>query len=96
MKLLIVLVICVEVLDFEYYIENDNLIVSKVDIYWNVNVYDKQKKNNGTILNMYEIDSISQELKDKQFFSMGLPFFIRINKNYVVITTDYGVYIIKR
>ena len=45
---------------------------------------------------MYDLDSISQDLKDKQFFSMGFPYFIRINKNYVVITTDYGVYIIKR
>ena len=86
----------VEVLDFGYYIENDILIVSTLDIYGNVNVYDEQKKNNETIFNMYELDSISQELKDKQFFSMGFPYFIRINKNYVVITTDYGVYIIKR
>jgi hypothetical protein len=27
---------------------------------------------------------------------MGFPYFIRINKDYIVITADYGVYIIKR
>ena len=58
-------------------------------------MYMMKKKNNETIFNMYDLDSISQDLKDKQFFSMGFPYFIRINKNYVVITTDYGVYIIK-
>lgn len=87
----------VEVLDFGYYVENDgNLIIATLDIYGGVNLYDEKKNLIECEFNLYELDSISQEDKDRQFFSMGFPYFIRINKDYIVITADYGVYIIKR
>ena len=45
---------------------------------------------------MYDLNGISQEDKDKQFFSMGYPYFIKINTKFFAITTDYGCYLIKR
>ena len=45
---------------------------------------------------MFELDDIRQEEKDQQFFSMGYPYYLRFNKEYYTISTDYGCYIIKR
>ena len=65
-----------------------------LDIDGNVNVYENGKMQ--TVFNLYNIKDISQDHKDKQFFSMGYSYYIKFNKEYYAISSDHGCYIIKR
>jgi hypothetical protein len=39
---------------------------------------------------------INEEYKNKQFFSMGYPYYVKSNSNYFAISTDHGVFVIKK
>ena len=49
-----------------------------------------------TMFNIYEIDNIDKEYKDKEFFSIGFPYYITYNKDYYVIGTDHGAFVIEK
>lgn len=72
----------------------DNISIVLLDIDGNVNVYENFSITKQ--LNMYDMKDISDEHKNKQFFSMGYPYFIKANLNYFAISTDHGVFVIKR
>ena len=65
-----------------------------LDINGNVNLYKKGKEI--TLFNMYELNTISQDYKDKQFFSLGYAYHIKTNLNYFCISTDHGCFLIKK
>lgn len=71
---------------------NLTLTIVLVDIDGNVNVIEDFKKLE-TKFNMYQIKDIPQDIKEKQFFSMGYPYYINANQNFYVVSTDYGVYV---
>ena len=48
------------------------------------------------MFNIYEIDNIDKEYKDKEFFSIGFPYYITYNKDYYVIGTDHGAFVIEK
>ena len=73
--------------------ENNNLSIITLDIDGNVNLY--QNKKEKTLFNLYDIKGISQDQKDKQFFSMGYAYYIKCNRNFICISNDHGCYIIK-
>ena len=73
--------------------ENNNLSIITLDIDGNVNLY--QNKSEKTLFNLYDIKGISQDQKDKQFFSMGYAYYIKCNRNFICISNDHGCYIIK-
>jgi hypothetical protein len=75
--------------------END-LFIATLDIDAQINVYNYKEDKIEKEFNLFELDDIRQEEKDQQFFSMGYPYYIRFNKDYFTISTDYGCYIIKR
>ena len=86
-----------EVLACDYITEKENnLIYCILDIDGNVCLFNSKIGFLEKAFNMYDLSDISQEMKDKQFFSMGYPYFIKISQNYFAITTDYGCYLIKR
>lgn len=85
-----------EVLACDYMCNQENIIIATLDIDGNVNAFDYKENRIEKIFNMYDLNGISQEDKDKQFFSMGYPYFIKINTKFFAITTDYGCYLIKR
>ena len=60
----------------------------------NFNVYHDKKES--TLFNLYKIDNIDSEYKEKTFFSTGFPYYISFNNLYYAITTDHGVFVIKR
>jgi hypothetical protein len=72
----------------------ENLSISLLDLEGNVCVYE----NNfiGNRFNMYDIKEISKDHKSKQFFSMGYPYYIKQSHNFFSISTDHGVFIIKK
>jgi hypothetical protein len=74
--------------------EGDEISVILLDIDGNVNVW--ENLNISKRFNLYDIPEISPEHKKKQFFSMGYPYFIKGNMNYYAISTDHGVFVIKK
>ena len=75
--------------------ENDsrNMNIVTVDINGNVNLY--KNKQEVTLFNMYKLNTIPQDYKDKQFFSMGYAYYIKTNGNYFCISSDHGCFVIK-
>jgi hypothetical protein len=72
----------------------ENLSVVLLDIDGNVNVW--ENFNVSTKLNLYNLNDMGEEYKNKQFFSMGYPYYIKMNANYFAISTDHGVFVIKK
>ena len=64
-----------------------------MDIDGNVNLFRNKKEE--TLFNLYRIKDISQDHKDKHFFSMGYAYYIKSNLNYFCISSDHGCYVIK-
>ena len=73
---------------------NNELRIITLDIKGNVNLYDN--KTEITLFNIYKLNSISKEYKEKQFFSLGYQYFIKSNLNYFCISSDHGCLIIKK
>ena len=71
-----------------------NILIITLDLNGNVNLY--KNKSEVTLFNLYNIRNISQDLKDKQFFSMGYAYYIKTNLNYFCISSDHGCFIIKK
>ena len=59
----------------------------------NMNMY-KNKKNR-TIFNLYDVKGIDESYKEKNFFSVGYPYYFVLNELYFAITTDYGLFVIE-
>lgn len=71
----------------------DDMNIITLDIDGNVNLYKDRKER--TLFNMYDLSTISQEHKDKSFFSMGYAYYIKGNSDFICITSDHGCYVIK-
>lgn len=74
--------------------DEDKLAITLLDLDGNINVYE----NGGvrTVLNLFEMKDISNDYKNKQFFSMGYPYYIKSNMEYYVFSSDHGVFVIKK
>ena len=72
----------------------ENLSVVLLDIDGNVNVW--ENLNVMTKFNLYNLNDMAIEYKNKQFFSMGYPYYIKMNSNYFAVSTDHGVFVIKK
>ncbi len=73
---------------------NDTPTIILVDIDGNVNSISNYQKL-VTKFNMYEVKDIPQDIKEKQFFSMGYPYFIKAEHDLLTISTDFGVFVFK-
>jgi hypothetical protein len=73
---------------------DDNMSIITLDIDGNVNVW--ENLNITKRFNLYDLPEISSEHKKKQFFSMGYPYFIKANMNFFAVSTDHGVFVIKK
>ena len=70
------------------------MVITLLDIDGNVNVYE-----NGNIrmeFNLYDIENINKEHKDKQFLAMGYSNYMKYNGEFFAISSDHGYYIIQR
>lgn len=71
----------------------NNICISTLDIDGNVNLYKNKKETN--LFNLFNIENIPQDHKDKSFFSMGYAYYMKTDLNYFCISSDHGCYIIK-
>ena len=74
--------------------EDVNISIVLLDIDGNVNIWENLCLTK--IFNMYNIKEIDKDYKEKQFFSMGYPYYIKYNQSYFAISTDHGVFVIKQ
>ena len=69
-----------------------------LDIEGNFNIYnynpDTKEEIKITLFNLYAIKNIEKKYKEVKFFSLGFPYYITMNDNYFVITTDNGIFVI--
>ena len=75
-------------------IMEDNLSIVLLDVDGNVNVW--ENCNVMTKFNLYNLNDMGIDYKNKQFFSMGYPYYIKMNSNYFAVSTDHGVFVIKK
>lgn len=87
-----------EILAFDviYTDENDpeSLKIIFVDIYCNVYLYSFKLDKQELLFNMENL-SIDQVIKDQRFFSMGYPYYIKVSKQYMAISSDYGIVLLQ-
>jgi hypothetical protein len=78
--------------------EKISYFILTLDIEGNFNIYHNNSEKNGgikiTLFNLYEIQNIEKKYKDLKFFSLGFPYYITMNDNYYVISTDNGIFVI--
>jgi hypothetical protein len=67
----------------------DDVQIVTVDLEGNVNMFYQGEEN--MLFNIYEMDDIDKELKDKMMFEVGYPYYVAVNDMFLVITTDYGM-----
>ena len=75
-------------------IDLNHILIITLDIDGNVNLFQDLKEE--TLFNLYNLRGISQDHKDKHFFSMGYAYYIKSNLRYFCISSDHGCYIIKK
>ena len=71
-----------------------NYFVATLDINGNFNLY-KNKKNK-ILFNLYNFEDIEQKYKDEEFFFFGFPYYITMNSKYICISTDQGIFVVKK
>ena len=71
-----------------------NIYILTLDCDGNVNVY--HNKNIITLFNVYRVANINEDLKDKQLFDIGFPYYVVFNNRYYAITSDHGLFVIQR
>ena len=82
-----------EILAFDTIYENENdeesLIIYALDIFCNIIKYSYRDNKQKFLFNLENLD-IDQVIKDQKFFSMGYPYYIKVSKKYMAISSDYG------
>lgn len=72
----------------------ENMTIVLLDIDGNVNSWENFTLKK--LFNLYDIKDINDEYKKKQFFSMGYPYYIKANQYFYSISSDHGVFVIKK
>ena len=82
----------------DYIEEKIKYYIITLDIEGNFNMYcynsEKNEEIKMTLFNLYNIQNIEKKYKDTKFFSLGFPYYITMNENYYIITTDNGIFVI--
>ena len=83
----------------DWYLEEDkNLIILLMDNEGYVTEirWDDTKFRVKSRTNLYDLENISEEIKGKGLYFMEFPYYIKGNKDYIVVTTDYACVILYR
>ena len=82
-----------EILAYDIYYQREDdpesFIIYLVDIKCNIIQYSYKNNKVKLLLNLEELD-IDQVIKDQKYFSMGYPYYIKVSKHYMAISSDYG------
>ena len=67
-----------------------------MDIDTNVFLYDYKEDNSILLINLDNDDiGIDQDIKGQGFFLLNYPYYIKISKKYIAISSDYGCILIE-
>lgn len=78
-----------------YLNKKENLEVILLDINCDVYLYKEKNNEEQYLFNLHKLYCIEQQFKLQKFFSMGYPYFIKIHKKLIAITTDQGCFLLK-
>ena len=78
----------------EKYLDINYISIATLDIDGNVNLFKHKKETN--LFNLFNIEDIPKDHKDKSFFSMGYAYYMKTDLNYFCISSDHGCYVIKK
>ena len=82
-----------EILAYDIFYEDENnpesFNIYLVDLRCNVIEYNYRNNKMKYLINLENLD-IDQVIKDQKFFSMGYPYYIKVSKQYMAISSDYG------
>ena len=82
-----------EILAYDIYYQNEDdpesFIIYLLDITCNVLQYSYKNNKMKHLINLNNLD-IDQVIKDQKYFSMGYPYYIKVCKHYMAISSDYG------
>ena len=82
-----------EILAYDIYYQREDdpesFIIYLVDIKCNIIQYSYKNNKVKLLLNLENLD-IDQVIKDQKYFSMGYPYYIKVSKHYMAISSDYG------
>ena len=86
-----------EILAFDVFYSDENnfetLKIIVLDLNGNVILYDYRNNKQEFLFNMNNLE-VDQIIKDQKFFSMGYPYYIKVSKQYMAISSDYGCVLI--
>ena len=87
-----------EILAFDVIYTDENnyesLKIIFVDIFCNVYLYSFKTIKQEILFNMEDLE-IDQVIKEQRFFSMGYPYYIKVSKQYMAISSDYGIVLLQ-
>ena len=87
-----------EILAFDILYEDENdpdsLNIFVLDLKCNVIRYNYRRNIMDNLINLENLD-IDQVIKDQKYFSMGYPYYIKVSKQYMAISSDYGCILLK-
>ena len=87
-----------EILAFDVIYTDENnfesLKIIFVDILCNVILYNYRIDKEEILFNLENLD-IDKVIKDQRFFSMGYPYYIKVSKQYMAISSDYGIVLVQ-
>lgn len=82
-----------EILAFDVFYSDENsfetLKIIVLDLNGNVILFNYKTKKQEILFNMENLE-VDQVIKDQRFFSMGYPYYIKVSKQYIAISSDYG------
>ena len=78
-----------------YLNKKENIEVILLDINCDVYLYKEKNDEEKYLFNLHKLYCIDQQFKLQKFFSMGYPYFIKIHKKLIAITTDQGCFLLK-
>jgi hypothetical protein len=87
-----------EILAFDTIFSDENnfesLKIILLDINCNVLVYNYRTNKEDFWFNLNDLE-VEQVIKDQRFFSMGYPYYIKVSKQYLAISSDYGCILVQ-
>ena len=88
-----------EILAFDTIFTEENnfesLKIIVLDIECNVFIYSYRRDKMELLFNLNQLEGIEQIIKDQRFFSMGYPYYIKVSKQYMAISSDYGCVLVQ-
>jgi len=87
-----------EILAFDIIYTDENnfesLKIILLDLKCNVILYHYKENKSEILFNLNNLE-VEQVIKDQRFFSMGYPYYIKVSKQYMAISSDYGCVLVQ-